>query len=123
MTTTKLFYWKRLRGLFRAVIPLLLLSVSVVLVNAYNPSLLNFITAAINHHPISLCLVRWGALFMLITTWPYLAEKIGNRYNATPDQITQWKQERWRIGIWLILFELLINENLIGNMIHLIGGT
>lgn len=120
---TQLFCWKRLRGFFCAVIPLLLISISVVPVNAYNPSILNFITTAINHHPKTLSLVRWAALLLCVAVWPYLAEKIGKRYNASPDQIALWKQERWRIGTWLILVELLVSENLIGNTIHLLGGT
>jgi hypothetical protein len=105
------------------MMPLLAVSAICIVINCYNPTLLNSITAEIRHHPINYLLFRWGLLCIFIMGWPHFIRIIGNRRHATPDQILQWRIETWRIATWLILIELLVCENILGKLIHLLGGT
>jgi hypothetical protein len=62
-------------------------------------------------------------LILITVTWPCLAQKIGEYHQAPPDQVAQWRKEAWRIGAWLIIFELLVCDNLLTNTFHLLRGT
>lgn len=106
----------------RIATPLLLIGALCALVNIYDPACLNSITTAIKHHPMEYRLFRWGALCAFILCWPYIVLKIGQHRGVTLEQISHWRKETWRIGLWLIMIELLVCENLISKTIHLLGG-
>jgi hypothetical protein len=123
MIVNKSDLWAGARNFLRIALPLLSISILCALINAYDPELINYITEAIRDHPAAYCFFRWGTLSCFILCWPYIALKIGQRSQATPEQILSWRKEVWRIGIWLILVELLVCENLINKAIHLLGGS
>jgi hypothetical protein len=105
------------------MIPLLAVSAICILINSYNPTLLNSITAGIKQHPINYLLFRWGLLCFFLIVWPYFIQVVSRRFHATPEQSMQWRKEIWRIAVWLILIELLVCENIIGKLIHILGGA
>jgi hypothetical protein len=115
-------YLTGMRGFLRVAIPLLLICGVFILIYLGNPALFNSITAGVNQHPVACCLFRWGALLSLILLWPYFVRKTGQRWGATSEQILVWQTEALRIGIWLIIFELLVCENIVSKAIHLLGG-
>jgi hypothetical protein len=111
-----------LRSFLRIGIPLLLIGITCIIINIYDPALLNSIIDAIRHHPTSYLLFRWGALISFILCWPLIVAKIGQHLEATPQQILQWRNEIWQIAVWLIVIEMLVCENLVGKVLHLLGG-
>lgn len=110
------------RSLLRIGIPLLLMGITCILINIYDPAFINSITEAIRHHPTSYLLFRWGVLISFVLCWPFIVAKIGQHLEATPQQILQWRNKIWQIAVWLIIIEMLVCENLVVKVIHLLGG-
>lgn len=65
--------------------------------------------------------VRWGFIVLFIVSWPYLVNGIGKRIHLTDHQLIYWRSTKYRIAIWLVLFELLINENIIYKLAQISG--
>lgn len=97
------------------------ISIACILINVHDLMFLNYIMEWMNHNFAQFCFFRLGIIFCFILFWSFLVKKIGKSCGATPEQIVQWKNERWRIGAWLLLFELCICENLITKIIHFLG--
>ncbi len=114
--------WAGMKGFLRIGIPLLLMGITGIVIDIYDPAILNSIIETIQHHPINYLLFRWVVLISFVLCWPYIATKIGQQRNATAQQILCWRGEIWRIAFWLILIEIVICENLVGKSIHLLGG-
>ncbi len=109
------------RSCLRIGLPLILFGSAYLFINIYDPEFMNSILELVHHHPRVFYLFRWGMLLSLLSLWPYIIHIIGRRWGATPEQIAQWRKETLRIGIWLIIFELLVCENLVSKTLHLIG--
>jgi hypothetical protein len=115
-------FWTGARRFLRIGIPLTLIGITGMLINIYDPAILDFTTKAIREHSTSYLLFRWGVICSFILCWPYLVTKFGHRWEAAPELILHWRNETWRIAFWLILIEIIVCENLIGKSIHLFGG-
>jgi len=100
---------------------LFLMSGSIVLLHAINPAFFDSIMEKVHQHQALLCIIRWTILLIFITAWPYIILKTGHQQKVSGEKILYWQKEIWRIGIWLIIFELLICQNLISKTIHLLG--
>lgn len=115
-------YFAVMRSFLQITLPLLIVGGAFVAIYTYDPAFFNSITEKVNDHPLGCGLIRWGLLLFFILLWPYFALKAGHHLKATQEQIQHWQKEVWRIGIWLIIFELSICENLLNKIIHLLGG-
>lgn len=80
--------------------------------------MMNATSFSIKNHLWYCRLIRWGIMSAFILAWPYLIELIGKKTNMPVDVMTRWKTERIRIAIWLIVFDLLIAENLIFRLMN-----
>jgi hypothetical protein len=87
-------------------------------IHFHDSTLLDSITEMIQHHPRGTALLRWGIIGAFILLWPALVRKIGQQYDAMPQQIAEWCKKRWQISLWLLLIELLVCENLVGKLMH-----
>jgi hypothetical protein len=115
-------FFARTQSFLQIAMPLLFISILFILINRYDPAFLNSIIEKLTQHPIEYCLFRWGILCFFVLCWPYIVLKIGQRWGATPEQILHWRKEAWRLGVWLIIIELLVCENLVSKIIHLLKG-
>jgi hypothetical protein len=77
----------------------------------------------IKHHPMGTTVFRWGIVCVFVLLWPSVVKKIGRHYGATPEQIADWSKKRVQIGLWLILIELVVFENLVSKMLHGFGSV
>lgn len=91
-------------------------SVSLLLLtNLYS---VNDIILMLNNHTWSFRLIRWAIIILFIVFYRYWISWKGRNTSASQEQITYWKAELYQLAIWLILFELLICENVIYKLIH-----
>ncbi len=86
------------------------------------PACFNSIIALTQYHCTSYLLFRWAVLCIFVLSWPSIVLKMGQRFKATPEQISYWRQERGRIALWLIMVELVVCDNLVFKTIHLLKG-
>lgn len=56
-------------------------------------------------------LIRLSFLIVFIIFWPKIIAKDNS-------EIIYYQKIQWRIALWLILFELLINSNIVLLMMH-----
>jgi hypothetical protein len=77
----------------------------------YEP--LNLIFQIIYQHTIFFLLMRWAVIISITYFWPVLITTLGNYLKISHAKILYWKNEKYRISLWLILFELLVCENII----------
>jgi hypothetical protein len=102
------------------MVSIILIGVPFVLVRLYNPTLFNSITQDVRNHATVFGFLRWGLIVLIVSIWPFVVRMIGGYKEAPPEAIVYWKAEVFRIAAWLSIFELLICENMIGKLIHLL---
>lgn len=56
--------------------------------------------------------LRWSLLLTLLITWP--VDGLARLCRLTPAVRDLLREERVRLSAWLVLFELLVNTNILG---------
>jgi len=56
--------------------------------------------------------IRFSLIFILMLTWKSWVYKIANKYQWSGDKRRFWISQQFRVTGWLIVFELLICENM-----------
>lgn len=107
-----------LKNFLLLVFSMLLIGAPFLYIYAVYPDLFHSISFAVSQHRWFFRLLRWGFIFTFILAWPYLLNWVGRNANLSQEEIIAWQAERFRIAVWLILFELLIGENMIFKLIH-----
>jgi hypothetical protein len=83
---------------------------------------LNDITLNIINYESLFRMIRWMIIFLIVLSWRYVIRKLGNKYLLSEEKIVYWQSKAIHIGIWLIIFELLICENILFKVIQLLLG-
>jgi hypothetical protein len=105
------------------LIPVLVMGLLFYLATLYCPDTLNFITSGIKHHSSSFLMFRWGVILTVAMLWSYFVHVMASVYKSPLEEEVYWKAQRFRIVVWLIIFELLICENIITEFVHLVVGS
>lgn len=103
------------KNVLLVVVVLFLLALSCFWIGKHDKQFLDTITELLSEHTLFLCLFRLSLIFLFVLCWPKIIRVMSRHNNLA------WQRERWRILSWLIVFELLVCENLLGKLIHLIG--
>jgi len=77
----------------------------------------------LTYYAIYFSLIRWGLIILTIFNWPQLIQCLAKNTTNPAIFIGNWLPERLRIGAWLILFELLVCENIVNRLIKLALNT
>lgn len=93
-------------------------AVPFMLLYLYNPTFFNVITQDTNHHLAAFRLFRWGLILLFIVSWSSIIRKLGNFYAVSNEQIIQWQAEILKVIVWMVLFEIVVCENVITKIIH-----
>ena len=109
---------KIIRTLMFGLVITLIISVPFLLMMSFRPEWINSFVATMHQHHWTFRLIRWSFIMLFIVIWPRLMSWLGKRRHATPETIATWQQERWRVGIWLVLFECLVGENMMSVVLH-----
>jgi hypothetical protein len=88
------------------------MGVPFVFLYAVYPDLFHSISSGISHHIWFFRLLRWGFILSFILAWPTLIKMTGKTLNMSDEKIEYWIAERLRIVVWLILFEIVVGENI-----------
>jgi len=102
---------------------MLVMGLLFYLATLYCPDSLNFITSGIKHHSLSFLMFRWGVILTVAMLWSYFVHVMASVYKFSREEEVYWKAQRLRIVVWLIIFELLICENIVTEFIHLSCGV
>jgi hypothetical protein len=105
------------------LMPVLVMGLLFYLATLHYPDSLNFIISGIKHHSLSLSMFRWGVILTVTMLWGYFVHVVASIYKFPMEEEVYWKAQRFRIVVWLIIFELLICENIVTEFIHLVVGS
>lgn len=60
---------------------------------------------------------RWVMIALFIGGWPYFIRQIAKNKKWHKEKTMVWLSKRFRVSAWLIIFELLVCENLLLTLI------
>lgn len=63
-------------------------------------------------------LLRWLMLIIFFVSWSWFVKKRAKQYSWSKSKTNYWLHQKLKIIIWLILFELLVCENLLWQIFH-----
>jgi hypothetical protein len=70
----------------------------------------NFI---ITQNQVYFTVFRWIVLIIFYLAWPWLVQKRSDQCAWTERKTEFWLQQKFRVMMWLIVFEILICENIL----------
>tara|TARA_R110002072_G_scaffold273161_2_gene433521 strand:- start:494 stop:871 length:378 start_codon:yes stop_codon:yes gene_type:complete len=65
---------------------------------------------------------RLGIILLVATLWPWVRSALSRNVQTGPSR-AESNHLRWRVVGWLLVIELLIGQNLLGQLIQILGGT
>lgn len=111
----------RFKGMItKKLIIFLMIIITCILMDLYCPEELNFVILTLKRNTALVASIRWGLIILLICLWPKLTNALGKHYKIPTEIIAYWQGERFRIGVWLILFELFVCENIVIQLFNLV---
>ena len=111
---------QNIKGFFRILFYIGLISLPFVLINQYYPNFFDYIIRWTSNHVLIFRLLRWSLILFILLTWKYFVCKLGCRYKASNELILFWESKVIIVVVWLALFELFICENIHLKLIHLL---
>jgi hypothetical protein len=112
----KFFKTNFLRFLKISVFMILLICPIVILGSIY-PQVFRNTQRFLLENTLFLIGIRWSLILTLTLTWQIWIYKIANKYQWSGAKRRFWLAQRFRITGWLIVFELLICENILAVLI------
>lgn len=99
-------------NLGKVLILTLLILVPFIGLNAAYPDCLSHLNSIISQHRLFCTLFRWAILMIIYGSWPIIFRHIGKLKHWSSHEIVYWLTQRTKVIAWLILFELIVGENL-----------
>ncbi len=86
------------------------------------PNQITILSRIISQNQLIFTSLRWLMIFIVFVSWSrFIRYRAKHRY-WKPEKTMFWLNQRLKITFWLILFELLICENLPLTLIHFLEG-
>jgi len=82
---------------------------------------INVFVHTMQQHATLFLSVRWGFIVTFVLLWPAVVALTGRRFSASPQKISYWKKEIFCVTAWLIVYELIVCENIFLTLIKLMG--
>jgi hypothetical protein len=89
---------------------MLLVAIPLILFESHQPGQLHSISQIISQHYWIFTGIRWCLLALFILFWPNLINNMATRQEWNTEKRWFWLQQRFRIGAWLILAEVMLCE-------------
>jgi hypothetical protein len=104
----------KLKYLIKLVCVIIILVISTQILSKYLDlnkldSQLGFVQC--NKHTFAI--LRWLFILIIILFWKRIIKLLGTHLKIKSENLQRWQTMRWTIAIWLIIFELLINDNIV----------
>ena len=103
-------------------IAMLLLMSPLAWLSVSHPQHVQSIGEIISHHTFIFMCFRWLLILGVFLLWQLILSRIGMRHGWPPEKIQFWHNQRFKIIVWLMLFELMLCDNLLLKAIHLLEG-
>lgn len=100
---------------------MLALVIPLAWVGINHPVQMQSLTTIISHNKLLFTALRWLLIVALFYAWPYLIRHRAKHRFWKPEKTIFWLKQRLKITLWLVIFELVICENLFLTLIHLLG--
>jgi hypothetical protein len=104
------------KSFFKYLIILLCLLTVTVLLGALqlkHSQALHAVTAIMTQHSVLLTAFHWSLILLFIVVWPTFINRLARKGHWTVEKTAFWLHQRVRLSIWLIIFELVICENIL----------
>jgi hypothetical protein len=105
------------RFLKTTVLMLLLIS-PLVIFRMYDPQSFVSLQSTVSEHVMFFRILRWLFIIAFIANWHVWVKLLARKQQWSETRKNFWLSQRWRIGAWLIVFELLICENVLSVFFH-----
>lgn len=112
------FFKKTFLKLLLISFSVLLITVPLVWLQLGHPQQFQSIIQIIAHHPTLWTAFRWMLIAILCGGWPYFIQHYAQKYTWSSEKTAFWLAQRYRLCAWLIIFELLVCENLLQKLIN-----
>jgi hypothetical protein len=89
---------------------MLLIAIPIVLFESHQPGQLHSLSQIISQHYWIFTGIRWSLLVLFIGYWPHLINVLATRQKWNQEKSKFWQQQRFRIGTWLVLADIVLCE-------------
>jgi hypothetical protein len=96
----------------KGLIIILLIIAPFIGINMVYPNFLSHLNDSISQHRLVCTLFRWAVLMIFYISWPIIFQHIGKLKHWSSPEIIYWIRQRTKVITWLILFELIVCEEL-----------
>ncbi len=101
---------------------MLLVIVPLVWLGIKNPNQIQNLEHIVSQNKLFFTSLRWLIILAIFSAWPrFIRRRAKHRY-WKPEKTMFWLNQRLKITFWLIIFEVLICENLLLTLIRFLEG-
>ena len=100
--------------------PIFIFGIFFLFINDHCPHFLSVLLNEISGHNTTFLIFRWSLIGLFIFIWPKGISLVGRKFNIPPELIAYWQARKFFIAVWIALFELLIDENILVNWVHVL---
>ncbi len=101
---------------------MLLIMTPFVWLNFAHPNHLQSVSRIISQNKLFFTAMRWLIIIVLFCAWPHFIRWWAKNHYWKPEKTMFWLKQRIKITLWLIIFELVVCENLFLILLHLLEG-
>ena len=101
----------------------LALTVSAVLMQAFQISSVVTVQSTINSYTPYSAGLRFVVIGLIAYAWPKLIQYAQHSGRIGKERGTELESLRWRIVLWLLIIELLVGQNLVGRLLSTTDGA
>lgn len=91
---------------------MLLLATPFVLFQIYCPKQSQSLNHILTQFSFLFTVFRWALIILFFQFWPLFIYFYGKKHHWETIKIQFWLRQRFKITLWLIVFELLVCENI-----------
>ena len=67
--------------------------------------------------------IRLFPIWLVAMAWPFVTNNLHRWGRIDESQATMMLAQRWRVVIWLVVIELMLGQNLLGQVLTLLQGS
>lgn len=67
--------------------------------------------------------IRWFLIILITVTWPTIINNLHRLKRIDEAQRVAMRGQRWRVMAWLVVIELMLGQNLLGQVLAVLQGS
>lgn len=101
----------------------MLLAMPLAALQLYYPHKLHSLSVILHDYSYFFTFLRWLLIVTFVLVWPKAVRSYAYKQSWSEDKADFWMQQRIKLTVWFVLFELLVCENIPLALIKLLWGT